>query len=151
VGGVPPGATVGVVESVSVELPGADPEPLLDLLEGARFANVIPGVDAAPPRPQSPLSDLFRARGPDVPLGTWTPDELGIQHATGTKALARLADAGVPLPPGWRKVEDHPRRGLVVRPDPGADRAAAVGWLLRAMAALNPHPVTGPWLAVVRR
>jgi hypothetical protein len=139
------------VATQTIELPGGDPAPLLDALTGARYANVIPGVDAAPPRPQSPLSDLFRARGPDVPLATWTPDEVGIQHATGTKALDRLATAGVPLPPGWRRLEDHPRRGLVVRPAPDAPIAEVVRWLLAALEVLNPHPVTGPWIAAVSR
>lgn len=135
----------------TVELPGGDPAPLLALLEGARFANITPGVDAPPGRPHSPISDLFRARGPEVPLGTWTPGELGLQHSTGTRALQRLADAGLPLPEGWRAVQDHPRQGLVVQPAAGTTPAEAIRWLLAAMERLNPLPVVGPWRATVRR
>ena len=42
------------------------------------------------------------------------PDSLGIEHDAGRFAATQLADAGVPLPSGWRRLGDHPRRGLVL-------------------------------------
>ena len=40
---------------------------------------------------------------------------IGVLHPTGNKVVARLAEAGVPMPDGWVVRQDHNRRGLVVR------------------------------------
>ena len=55
------------------------------------------------------------ARGPTVPLATWTPGEIGIQHAAGQQVVRTLAERGVPVPEEWYVVSDHPKRGLVLR------------------------------------
>jgi len=91
---------------------------------------------------------------------TWVPgrvgrrgierDSLGIEHATGTKAVARLASRGVPLPAGWRWQQDHPRRGLVVRAPLEVPHAEQITWLLAAGTALSRVPLTGRWEASVR-
>ena len=120
---------------------------------GGGWINLSPGLDMdVPPAPTSSLAALFAARGPSVPLGTWTasrgrqPASVGIQHPAGPRAAARLAELGVPVPEGWRVVQDHPRRGLVAVPPPtttadGLD--AILAWLLAAAAALCPWPRTG--------
>jgi hypothetical protein len=61
-----------------------------------------------------------------------------------------LAERGIPLPEGWRRLQDHPKRGLVLIPTPGAsddELDAVLDWLLRATGALCPVPRTGEWRA----
>ncbi len=134
-----------------VELPDGDVTPLAPLLEGAAFVNIRPTVDEEQVPPRSPIGSLFTARGPVVPLATWTPDEVGFQHGTGTKAIERLAELGHPMPEGWRKVTDHPKRGVVLRPPLDADPLDVLRWLVITTDVLCPLPVIGPWEAVVHR
>ena len=128
---------------------------------GTGWINVMPGVadDVDVPPTPGPLA-VFTARGPAIPLGTWTPavggrrpeaSSLGIQHASGTKALDRLAAAGLPLPAGWLRLADHPRRGLVVRVTDGAPPDEVLAWLLAAMTELVRVPITGRWFAGIYR
>jgi hypothetical protein len=103
---------------------------------------------------------LFGASGPQVPICTWTVgkegrrgierDSLGIQHATGTKAVARLASLSLPLPQGWRWEQDHPKRGLVIRVPLDVSHATELSWLLDAGTALSRIRLTGQWEARVR-
>ncbi len=90
-----------------------------------------------------------------VPLATWTPGEIGIQHMAGARFARFLADKGVPVPEEWYVVADHPRRGLVVRTY-DAPEAEVLRWLVRAatvacpieidrpLASRRPHPLTPP-------
>ena len=134
---------------VVIELPDGDIAPLLEHLEGAVFVNLHPGVDAEQVPQQSPLGNLFGNRGPVVPLATWTPGEIGLQHMAGQRVARVLADKDVPVPEEWYVVADHPKRGLVVRTyqSPAED---ALRWLVRAATVTCPLPITGPWHAVVR-
>ena len=112
------------------------------------------------PPPRTGLTTMLLA-GPvhDVPVCTWVagkltnhgaqPDSIGVQHAAGAKVLGRLATAGLDLPPGWALVQDHVRRGLVVRPAPGTDNAAVLSWLLEAGTILSVVRLTGNWQAEV--
>jgi hypothetical protein len=112
-----------------------------------------------PPPVRAGLFGVFGGGGPEVPLCTWTPGErrrrgiepasVGLQHAVGPKAVRWLAEFGTPVPDGWVVAQDHPRRGLVVHPPPGADPEAVLGWLLRAGDALCRLPLTGRWAAAV--
>ncbi len=135
--------------TLRIELPDGDVAPLLDHLDGALFANLSPGVDAEDVPSRSPLAQLVGARGPTVPLATWTPGEIGIQHAAGQQVVRTLADRGVPVPEEWYVVSDHPKRGLVLRtyqtPPP-----EVLEWLVRAATVLCPLPIVGPWVAGVR-
>lgn len=134
-----------------MEMPDGDVTPLLSHLDDATFVNLHPGVDPdeAPPSPsQSPLGNLLGNRGPAVPLATWTPGEIGLQHMAGQRVVRFLADRGVLVPDDWYVVTDHPRRGLVLRtyqspPD------EVLRWLVRAVEATCPLEVIGPWHAVV--
>jgi hypothetical protein len=133
-------------------------EQMVTMAEAQRgWLNVSPGLDmdVAPPE-RSALGQLLGSRGPTVPLGTWTPAQkrdpaiVGIEHGEGPKAAEMLERRGTPIPPGWRVVQDHPKRGLVVAmPSPeGAEALDSVlVWLLRATAALCSWPRTGEWRA----
>jgi hypothetical protein len=113
------------------------------------------------PPPQSGLSTLLLAGAVhDVPVCTWVagtvtrhglqPDSIGIQHAAGARVMNRLTAAGQALPAGWRLVQDHPRRGLVVAPAPGADNSEVLVWILEAGMVLSAIRLTGSWHAEVR-
>jgi hypothetical protein len=139
------------VPDVVVELPDGDVTPLLDHLEGATYVNLHPGVDPdeAPPPPTGGIfGGIFSNRGPVVPLATWTPGEIGLQHMVGPRAARFLAEKGVPVPEEWYVAADHPRRGLVVRTydSPPID---ALRWLVRAATAMCPIEIDRPWQAVV--
>jgi hypothetical protein len=141
-------------------------EPVVEhmvTLAGSRtgWVNFTPGLDVDEPPPErGVLSQIFGAKGPVVPLATWNPQgrpdrdpfNLGIQHAQGVKAVQTLADAGMPLPEGWRRLMDHPKRGLVLAAPPTTDPDEldlGLDWLLRATGYLCPVPRTGEWRALV--
>jgi hypothetical protein len=127
------------------------------------WVNLSPGLDVdMPPQPRSAFSSLFGARGPAVPLGTWSapsrngrqPATIGIQHGQGPKVLDQLGEAGITLPAEWRRLQDHPRRGLVCAVPAGtepADLDGVLDWLLRATGYLCPLPRTGEWRALCYR
>jgi len=132
-----------------VELPDGDIAPLLPLADDAVFINISPGVDTEEVPPRSALAHLFGNRGPVVPLATWTPGEIGLQHMGGQRVTRLLAERGCAVPERWYVAAEHPKRGLVLKTydDPPAETLA---WLVRAATALCPLEVTGPWLAEVR-
>jgi hypothetical protein len=129
--------------------------------EQSGWINVSPGLDVdVPPPPRSALAAIFGSKGPTVPLGTWTPAQgrspasVGIQHSQGVKAVATLAERNVAVPNGWRRLQDHPKRGLVLEPTPATspdELDAVLDWLLRATGALCPVRRTGEWRAYVYR
>lgn len=103
---------------------------------------------------------LFSARGPVVPLATWTPAKvqrrgrpepamIGLQHPAGSKAKPLLTELGHPVPDGWVVVQDHVRKGLVVALPDGVAAADALSWVLRAARLLATVPLTGEWRAAV--
>jgi hypothetical protein len=115
---------------------------------------LVPGDDAddgAPVRAAG-IFGVFGGTGPPVPLCTWTPEEVGIQHAAGPKVARRLVELRAPpVPDGWGVTQDHPKRGLVVRPSPDASVAEVLRWLVAVGEALCQRPVSGWWLAAVYR
>lgn len=121
------------------------------------WVNLAPEVEEGhEPPTRSALAAIFSARGAAVPFATWTaPTEpggrssLGIEHGSGPQALARLGDAGLPLPAGWLRAGDHPRRGLVVTAPADTDPRELVWWLLTAAHALSTVPLRGVWRARV--
>jgi hypothetical protein len=128
------------------------------------WANFTPGLDVDFPPPSRPaLTGLFTSRGPDVPLATWSPPDrpserepakIGIQHPRGPKAVEWLAGEGIAVPEGWRRLQDHPRRGLVLAVPHSTDPVeldATLDWLLRATGKLCPIRRTGEWRALCYR
>jgi hypothetical protein len=147
-----------------VEFLRTEPEPVVRHMERLTTAqrgwiNLRPQVrDEEEVEEQRP--SLFGAvAGPPVPLCTWTagerrrrgvgPSSIGVQHAAGPKAARRLAELGAPVPPAWQVVQDHPRRGLVVRPPPDEPPAEVLTWLLWAGQWLCVPAVTSWWKAAV--
>lgn len=126
---------------------------------GAGWVNLVPEVqEGHEPAPRSFAAWVFAARGEPVPMITWTPSSrpggratIGIAHGAGPRGLARLAEAGLERPPGWFKVTDHARRGIVLTVPDDVDRPDAVHWLLTAAHVLSPAPLTGSWLARIYR
>jgi hypothetical protein len=123
----------------------------------AGWINLSPGLDVEEPPPsRSVLGALFSARGPTVPLATWAPAQgrepatIGVEHGQGPRVVRTLAGKDAAVPPGWRVTQDHPRRGLVVVPQPAVtdqELDAVLAWLLRAAGALCPVPRSGQWRA----
>jgi hypothetical protein len=126
---------------------------------GAGWINFTPEVaegERIPPR--GLVVSIFSARGEPVPLVTWTaPTEgasrvsLGIEHGSGPRALPRLDEMGLGLHPGWLKVADHAKRGVVVSCPAHDDHEDVLWWLLAAGHALSAVELTGSWLAQVYR
>lgn len=153
-----------VVEPLTIEFHEARREAVvrrMELMADAQkgWMNFSPGldVDVAPPG-RSAMSAIFGNKGPDVPLATWSPGDgkrepstIGIQHAQGPRVLQQLADDGIGLPNQWRKLQDHPKRGLVCAVPPSTaedDLDKTVTWLLTATGLLCPVPRTGEWRAL---
>lgn len=133
-----------------LELPDGDVAPLVADLDGVVYVNLRPGVDVEDVPPVSGLGQLFGNRGAPVPLATWTPNEIGLQHGAGRRAVPLLADLGVAVPDDWYVASDHPRRGLVIRTYQSRP-ADTLAWLVRAATAICPIPITAPWRAEVHR
>ncbi|MGA2036567.1 MAG: hypothetical protein ABSH04_03170 [Acidimicrobiales bacterium] len=144
-----------------VEEPGMVVEQMDRLGEMHRgWVNLRPALPADDePPPPTGLDMLFSTAVHDVPICTWVAgkagrrgvesDSLGVQHSAGTKTLAHLGSLGVSLPQGWRAVQDHPRRGLVVLAPAGTGHAQELAWLLRAGTALSRVHLSGEWRAEV--
>ncbi len=144
-----------------LEFDEAETAPVLARMQqqteaGRGWINLSPGIDEdVDVPPTRTLFSFLSARGPALPLATWSAGppgkraSIGLQHAGGPKALARLAEVGIIRPSGWLKVQDHPRRGLVITVPPGEDHDEVLYWLLSAAHALSAVPLTGDWLARV--
>lgn len=132
-----------------VELPDGDITPLIALAGGAIFINISPGVDAQNVPPRTALAHLVGNRGPTVPLATWTPGEIGIQHMAGQKVTRLLAERGCPVPEDWYVAAEHPKRGLVLKTY-AAPAQETLAWLVDACRLLCPMEIHYPWQAVVR-
>ncbi len=158
-------ASTVVSPDEEIEFAEAQPETILDRMgqratAGSGWINFLPEVEPDAEIPSSGgLMSFFSARGPAIPLATWSAGEptkrgqgrssLGLQHSSGPRALAQLAELQIALPAGWIKVQDHPRRGLVGTVPPDLDHEDILHWLLSAAHALSAVPLTGDWLARV--
>lgn len=104
------------------------------------------------------IGSWFSSRGPIVPMATWTPPAagskprpatVGIEHGAGPDALDKLREAGLSLPSGWRKLQDHAKRGIVLAVDPAVSPEEVVSWLVRACWSLCAIEVDDHWSAEV--
>ena len=131
---------------------------LRDLRQRATgWVNLLPQVEPGhEPAPRNPVVGIFSARGEAVPMATWSAPanvggraNLGIEHGSGPQALAKLARFDLPLEPGWLKIADHTRRGLVVASPKDVDPERELWWLLSATHILSVVPLTSTWLAKI--
>jgi hypothetical protein len=153
-------------QKVTIEfLPPDDGEVAARLAQltaaGDGWINLIPGVPEDSPDliPPTGLSAIFGSRQLPVTMTTLMaarPDRkeregltVGLMHPTGSKAVARLAEAGIALPDGWVVRQDHARRGLLLQCPVGADEAEVIAWSVRAGTELCRAEMTGRWQAVV--
>ena len=147
-----------------VEFSEDDLDPIVALMAelteaNAGWINFSPQVEAGYDTPPRTLfAQVFSANGEKVPLSTWSAPTrpggratVGIEHGSGPKALARLAQHDLALPNGWLKLNDHPRRGLVVVTGGGSSDDDVLWWLLASSHTLSVVPLTGGWEATVFR
>ena len=123
-----------------------DPSAAVAAIDPRGWVNLRPDLDDVPPPSRGWVGNVFSNRGPAVPMATWHPGDraAGIEHGTGSKL-----GGGVLVPAGWRVVQDHPRRGLVVRVPDDVEDAEVVRWLVELGEQLSPLPTAGRWTAVV--
>lgn len=129
---------------------------------GSGWLTLDPEFDERfPPPTQTLWGRLLTGRGPYVPRATWVPADterrtpepvsIGILHATGPKAVERLAEADIDVPDRWRVIADHPKRGLVAYVPIDIAHDDVLAWTCRAARALTKIPLTGQWRAAVHR
>lgn len=127
----------------------ADVDSVASRLDVHSWVNLQPEIEAddAPPEGGG-FFGIFSARGPLIPLCTWHPGErsAGVQHGTGPKVAPRID-----VPAGWRVVQDHPRRGLVVRVPAGVSDTEVLRWLVDAGTRLCPVRMGDQWVAELHR
>jgi hypothetical protein len=135
----------------------------MQLLAGAHdgWINLLPGVpeEEVEAPSQGVFSAVFGSSQPPVSMCTWFPagtgrrgtgeQSVGVLHPRGRYGARQLAELGVPVPPGWRVTQDHPRRGLILHPPSGAPASEVLDWMLRAGEVLAAVPLTGTWQARV--
>ena len=113
------------------------------------WVNVGPALtdeQAAQVPARSGLAAWFSGRGPAVAMGTWMPApsagrlrpaQVGVEHGQGPNALKRLREAGLELPDGWVKRQDHAKHGVVVEIGDDVELAAVVDWMVGAVTILT--------------
>jgi hypothetical protein len=128
---------------------------------GDGWINLMPGIDeeASDIHPRAGLFAFFGNTAAPVTMTTLMPPKkdrretegltIGVMHPTGSKAVARLAEAGVTIPDDWVVRQDHARRGLLVRTPAVVAEPDVVTWSVRAGTALCRAEMTGRWRAVI--
>lgn len=127
---------------------------------GDGWVNLVPGTEEPGDEEQGPgLFSIFGTRRPGGVECTWMPPSasagtgadltIGILHPRGVRAAPVLAEAGCAVDAGWRVVQDHPRRGLVVRVPAAVPVDVLLRWVLRAGEVLSVARLTGRWQATV--
>ncbi len=113
------------------------------------WVNIGPALtdeQAAAVPARSGLAAWFSGRGPTVAMGTWMPAptgarskaaQVGVEHGQGPNALKRLREAGLELPRGWVKRQDHAKHGVVVEISSNVDLSAVVEWIVAAVTILT--------------
>ena len=147
-----------------VEFDPAERAGILDVMAemtaaGKGFINLEPHLDDVD-RNNGPAAGIFAVFSVtrNAPLCTWSapaankkrpvPVLIGVQHGLNAKAAPRLPERGVIVPPGWRVVQDHPKKGLVLAVPPTEPAEAMLDWLVRAGEALSPSSPRG-WQASI--
>ena len=134
-------ADLSAVVAAMAEIAGAPGAP--------GWVNIGPALtdeQAAGVPERSGLAAWFSGRGPTVAMGTWMPAptggrsraaQIGVEHGQGPNALKRLQEAGLGLPQGWVKRQDHAKHGVVVDLGGDVDLLTVVDWLVCAVTILT--------------
>jgi hypothetical protein len=151
-------------ETEQIEFAGDDTAALVGRMrtlavDRSGWVNVRPLVDAEELPRRRGLDALLNAGLPLLAIGTWIPgagnrrgrepDTVGIQHPTGRRVATRLVEAGLRPPEGWRGIQDHARRGLIVELPEGTDPARVLAWLLPVLVELGDGPDPDTWRATI--
>lgn len=146
------------------EFAGADDPVVLDALStqrrnGRGWTNIEPVIDAEYEPPAPGLFAFLGGSTHHVPTATvlagaahrggFKPTTVGIEHATGPRVVARLRGLGIAVPDGWRVLQDHPRRGLVLGAPFDTPVGPLLAWVLTASSALCQVEATGRWRATI--
>lgn len=127
------------------------------------WVNVGPALtdeQAAQVPPNSGLAAWFSGRGPAVAMGTWMPPsvgsrsgaaQVGVEHGQGPNALKRLREAGLELPHGWQKRQDHAKHGVVIELGGDVELSAIVEWIVEAVTILTSETILRSGTAVEDR
>lgn len=128
---------------------------------GTGWINLSVDVDEAlMPPPPSPIAHLFRSRSSEIALATWTPPDpnvdgapqiLGLSHRLGAKIVPLLGPMSLTPPNTWRRIQDSPRRGLVVGVPADESTSTILDWLMRLTLATTRIESTGDWIAQIYR
>lgn len=110
---------------------------------------------------KSGLAAWFSGRGPIVAMATWMPApgggrstvaQVGVEHGQGPNALNRLREAGLELPQGWVKRQDHAKHGVVIEVGAEVDLKDVAEWLVAAVTILTSDVrIDGRFLANLYR
>lgn len=149
-----------------IEFDADHPAAVLDAMrdvatrDARGWINLQPAVDPDDVPSQGGVFRIFSARGPQVPLCTWTPPaagrrappvtSIGVQHGAGARILPLLAEAGIEVPGRWRVLQDQPKKGLVIAVPAEDDHTEVLVWLVAAGEACCPTRHHG-WVAAVHR
>lgn len=125
--------------------------------DGRRWLNIVPDANEQEIHTGSVFWRIFSSRGPVIPQLTWVPRhtgrngvepaQVGLAHATGRKALERLAEHGVVPPAGFRPIQDHQKRGVVFVLDDDLDNREIVDFAIGALRELSPFGFEDAYLA----
>lgn len=122
---------------------------------GEGWVNIGPALtaeQAAQVPARSGLAAWFSGRGPGVAMGTWMPAsatgraraaQVGVEHGQGPDALRRLQQAGLELPGGWVRRQDHAKHGVVLEIGADGGLVDVVEWLVRAVTILTTDVAVG--------
>ncbi len=135
-----------------------DPAALTQVIDqlssaGHGGVNVYPGVDPAVlPGEREGWLAIFTNRGPGLPQATYVAvappgrATLGLRHGLGTTVTKHLTEEGVVTPDAWRKLNDHPKRGLVLSLPADIAPGAVAGWVVAALDAVVPAKPDRDWV-----
>tara|TARA_B100000953_G_scaffold194716_1_gene160408 strand:- start:677 stop:1153 length:477 start_codon:yes stop_codon:yes gene_type:complete len=123
------------------------------------WVNIEPAVEEAEVHSSSLFWKMFSSRGPVIPKFTWVPSyekkqelmpaQIGITHPVGTKAVQRLRDFEVRVPPEWVVHQDHPKRGIVLSLPEIYSEEEVIHLATRSLRVLSPFDFGGNFLASV--
>jgi hypothetical protein len=133
-------------------------EAALASLPDGGWVNIEPIVDDDDledlrARTPHPLLRIFSAKGRPIPFGTVVAQHdalaVGLEHARGQRVVAELRELGIPEPAGWRRQQDHAKRGMVYLAPRHELPSVVLGWILAAETALTSVPIRGRWSAMI--